>query len=188
MKTIALTATFLLLPFAALAAEPAETAASFIRQEVMPWASNPVLIDAIVAQNAAHAGMSQARIDELDLQWRAETGDPNSALIKGVLGNPASAFLSEQMVATGGIITEVFVMDNLGLNVAASAVTSDYWQGDEEKFTETFSKGAGSMHVGEVEYDESTMTYQIQVSFPVINPADGALIGAMTVALDAQAM
>ena len=81
MKTIALSASFLVLPFAALAAEPAETAASFIRQEVMPWASNPVLIDAIVAQNAAHAGMSQARIDELDLQWRAETGDPNSALI-----------------------------------------------------------------------------------------------------------
>lgn len=195
MKTLALTAslfalpaTLFALPLAAVAAEPAETAASFITQNVLPWASNPVLIDAILAQNAAHAGMAQARIDELDLQWRAETGDPGSALIKSVLGTPASAFLSEQIMATGGTITEVFVMDNLGLNVAASAVTSDYWQGDEEKFTETFPKGAGTMHIGEIDYDESTMTYQIQVSIPMINPADGAVIGAMTVALDAQTM
>jgi hypothetical protein len=188
MKTLALTAALFALPFCALAAEPAETAASYVTQNVLPWASNPVLIDAILAQNAAHAGMAQARIDELDLQWRAETGDPESALIKSVLGTPASAFLSEQIVTAGGTITEVFVMDNLGLNVAASAVTSDYWQGDEEKFTETFPKGAGSMHIGDIDYDESTLTYQIQVSFPMINPADGAVIGAMTVALDAQAM
>ncbi len=188
MKSLALTTALFALPFAALAAEPADNASSFITQNVLPWASHPVLIDAILAQNAAHAGMSQAQIDELDLQWRAETGNPDSALIKGVLGTAASALLDEQINAAGGIITEIFVMDNLGLNVAASAVTSDYWQGDEEKFTETFPKGAGAMHVGEIDYDESTLTYQIQVSFPMVDPADGAVIGAMTVALDAQAM
>ena len=188
MKTVTLSAALRALPFSALAAEPADTAAAIVTQNILPWASTPVLIDAILAQNAAHAGMTQSQIDELDLKWRAETGDPASALITGVLGTPASAFLSEQIMTAGGIVTEVFVMDNLGLNVAASAVTSDYWQGDEAKFTETFPKGAGAMHIGDVDYDESTMTYQIQVSFPMVNPADGAVIGAMTVALDAQAM
>ena len=68
------------------------------------------------------------------------------------------------MEETGGAITEVFVMDAQGLNVAASGPTSDYWQGDEAKFQETYLKGAEAIHVSEVEFDESSQTYSVQVS------------------------
>ena len=70
-------------------------------------------------------------------------------------------------------------MDQVGLNVAVSEPTSDYWQGDEAKWSQTYLAGAGAMHVSDVELDESTQTYQAQVSLTVVD-ASGAPIGAIT--------
>lgn len=77
-------------------------------------------------------------------------------------------------------------MDAHGLNVAASGTTSDYWQGDEAKFTETYSRGAGAIHVGDVEFDESASGYLGQVSAPIVDPATNTVIGAITVGLNAE--
>lgn len=79
-------------------------------------------------------------------------------------------------------------MDARGLNVAASDVTSDYWQGDEAKFSETFPNGAGASHISEVEYDESTQTYQAQISFPIVDPVSNEVVGAATVGVNADAL
>ena len=64
------------------------------------------------------------KIDELDKSWRAEVGAGSSALVDGVLSGAAADFLREQVAGSGGMITEVFIMDRQGLNVAASAPTS----------------------------------------------------------------
>ena len=79
-------------------------------------------------------------------------------------------------------------MDNRGLNVATAGLTSDYWQGDEAKFTETFGKGAGAMQIGEVEFDESSQTYSVQVSLTIVDAKTATPIGAMTIALNAEAL
>jgi hypothetical protein len=100
----------------------------------------------------------------------------------------AADFLRGQVDASGGRITEVFIMDRHGLNVAASAMTSDMWQGDEAKFTETYSMGAGAVHFSEVELDESTQRYQAQISVTIVDPSSGEPIGAMTVGVDAEAL
>ena len=86
------------------------------------------------------------------------------------------------------MITEVIVMDAKGLNVAASGATSDYWQGDEAKYQETYPKGPGAVHFGEVEFDESSQTYQAQISITVTDPDTGRPIGAMTVGVDAEVL
>ena len=62
-----------------------------------------------------------------------------------------------------GLFTEIFVMDAVGLNVAASDTTSDFWQGDEAKWQQTYSAGSGAVHISDVELDESTQSYQSQV-------------------------
>lgn len=170
-------------PAAASDFEPAIR--SYLENEIRSWSTDGRLAEAIAAQNMTTAAYSQSDIDQLDQTWRAEVGTAGSALIVGVLDHPASAFLRERVEASGGAITEIFVMDARGLNVASSAVTSDYWQGDEEKFTETFPHGGGAVHVSEVEFDESTQTFQAQVSVPLSDPATGAVIGAMTVGLNA---
>jgi hypothetical protein len=78
---------------------------------------------------------------------------------------------------------EAFLTDKKGANVAAYPATSDYWQGDEEKFTASFNDGRGKIFIGAVEYDESSNTHAAQVSVPVVDKgkAIGVLIVGVTV-------
>lgn len=160
---------------------------AFVESEVMSWASSPEVISAVVAQNAKTAGSSEAQILEWDGAWRAQVGQADQPLISEVMGRDLSHMLKQKVEASGGRITEIFVMDSVGLNVAASDVTSDYWQGDEAKFTETYPKGTGALFVDEVEFDESAQSYQGQISISLTDPATGEVVGAMTIGLNAEA-
>ena len=160
----------------------------YVTANVLPWLSDPVVVNAIKAQNEKNASLGQADIDKLDKQWRAEVDAGSKPMIDGVMGNELSKFLAQKKEASGGLITEAFVMDDKGLNVGQSDVTSDYWQGDEAKFSETFPKGPGAVHVGEIERDESTMTYQVQISRTLTDPDSGEPIGAATFGVDAEAL
>ncbi|WP_424928519.1 hypothetical protein [Amaricoccus tamworthensis] len=153
---------------------------SLVEAELLGWLNDPELISALKAQNEEHAGLTQSDIDGMDQTWRAEVGSSSTTMIDGVLSRTASVHLAEKQEASQGLVTEVFVMDNRGLNVAQSAVTSDYWQGDEDKFQQSFGNGAGAIHIGEVELDESSQTYQSQVSVAIADPDSNEVIGAAT--------
>ncbi len=155
-------------------------------EQLRSLASDPKLIEAIRAQNERHAGLGQADIDKLDKDWRAQVGNSPAPLIEAVQGVDASGRLVEMRDESEGLFTEVFAMDNLGLNVAVSDVTSDYWQGDEAKWQKTFLVGADAVHISDVELDESTQTYQSQVSLTVVDPDTGSPIGALTVGVNVE--
>lgn len=181
-----LAASMFALPAVANEYEPAMRA--YFDSEIVGILNDPIFVDAINSQNSTTMAYDQSRIDELDLMWRAEVGTDNSATIAPVLENAAADRLRAIVEGSGGRITEIFVMDGMGLNVAASATTSDYWQGDEAKFTETHGSGSGAVHFGEVEFDESSQRYQGQISVTISDPATGAAIGAMTVGVDAESL
>jgi hypothetical protein len=161
---------------------------SFLDQSIRPWASDPIILSAVVEQNQTTGAYDQGKIDALDAEWRTEAGKTDSALINAVVTGPVADFLRTQIDAMGGQITEIIVMDSHGLNVAASATTSDYWQGDEEKYSHTYAVGPDGVHFGEIEFDDSSQTYQAQISFTLVDPATGAPVGAMTVAVDGEAL
>ncbi|MGB5560610.1 MAG: hypothetical protein WBN04_21670 [Paracoccaceae bacterium] len=188
MKTTILAIPLLCLASAASANEFEPAMRGYLAAEIAAWQNDPIIIAAIRAQNAKTAAIPQSQIDALDIAWRAEVGAVDTPTIAPVLSNPAAEFLRARVADAGGRITEAFVMDSRGLNVATSNVTSDYWQGDEAKFTETYPKGSGAVHIGEVELDESSQTYQGQVSVVIVDPATGAPIGAMTIGLNAAAL
>jgi len=165
--------------------EPAIQA--YFDPELSAPSSAPVVVSAISAQNGKTASCAQAQIDELDRIWRAEVVMAGSAMIRSDPDNPAAGCPSAKLEEAGGAIAGIFVMDARGLNVAASSVTSDYWQGDEEKFTESFPKGAGALHISEIEFDESSQTFQSRVSFTVFDPAAQEPLGAVTVGFNADA-
>ncbi len=146
-------------------------------------AQNPALVAAIEAQNALTAGYDATQIDTLDKQWRAEVDAADKPLISATLGTEASAALVAAQADSAGLFTEIFATDALGLNVAQSTVTSDYWQGDEDKFSKTFSVGADAVFLGEIEQDESTQAYQSQISITVTDAA-GQPIGSITAGVD----
>ncbi len=153
---------------------------------IKSWLSSPAVVEAIKAQNEQHKSFSETKIVSLDKQWRAETSASSRPMIDGVLANPLSGFLKSKKDESDGLFTEIFVMDNKGMNVGQSDITSDYWQGDEAKWKKTYSVGADALHISDVEEDESTQTFQSQVSLPVVDPASGSVIGAITVGVNVE--
>lgn len=153
--------------------------------KIRSWASDPVVIDAIRAQNRKNATLTQTDIDKLDKKWRAETKASAHPLIDSVMSNELSAYLSKIKQNAGGLYTEIFVMDDRGLNVGQSDVTSDYWQGDEAKWQKTYPVGPAAVFKDKVEFDESSQTYEAQVSISISDPDTGKPIGAVTVGVDA---
>ena len=188
MRTLTIASIFALSTLPAFASDYQAAMAGYLETNIRSWAQSQVLVDAISSQNGETNALTQADVDALDLQWRAEVGTGDSALINDVLNNAAADFLRAQVEASGGRITEVFIMDAQGLNVAASGTTSDMWQGDEAKFQKTYSVGSDAVHFGEVELDESSRRYHAQISLTIVDAESGAAIGAMTVGVDADSL
>lgn len=66
---------------------------------------------------------------------------------------------------SNGAIGEIFITDARGGNVLQTQPTSDWFQGDEGKFTEVANKA--NYFAGDVETDESTRLNGSQVSVPI---------------------
>lgn len=158
---------------------------AFATNEARAWFSVPMVVKAIQDSNIAHAALTAEEIGALDARWGAEIGR-KGGLVDTVTANATSAYLRDLVAGSEGKVTELIVMDARGLNVAVSEPSSDYWQGDEDKHRLSFGAGPTGLHVSEVELDESTQTYQAQVSFTLADPATGLPIGAVTVGLNAE--
>lgn len=174
------------LPASASEFEPAMK--DFLESEVRAWSTDPVLLDALRARNAMTAAYSQDQIDAMDQAWRAEVGMSSTPTIDPIMVNAAADFLREQVALSGGRMTEVILMDAKGLNAAVSHITSDMWQGDEAKYIDTFLVGPDAAHFSDIEKDESTGRFQGQISFSIVDPATGEVLGAMTVGVDADSL
>lgn len=170
----------------ALANEFESQILDILNNQVSGWLSDPAIVDAIKAQNAEHAGLSDADIDALDKKWRAEAKTGSGELIDRVLAKDISKFLTGKKEGSSGIFSEIFVMDDKGLNVGQSDVTSDYMQGDEGKWQKTYQAGPDAVFVDEVEFDDSSQTFQSQVSKTIVDPADGKAIGAITLGINVE--
>jgi hypothetical protein len=146
--------------------------------------STPAVLAALKARNAENGGVDQARVDALDLQWRAEVKAGDGPLVNAAMTHPVSADLRALQAKHEGLLTEIFIMDNLGLNLAQSDPTSDYWQGDEAKWQKTYAVGPQAVFIDEIEFDDSSQAMQAQVSFSIADPATGETVGAVTVGID----
>jgi len=179
-------ALFLMVFNANTASAQDEVIKEHIVNEVSKWIGADILIKGINSQNSANAALTQADIDSQDKNWRAEVKSGGGAMTSKVLANGVSSYLKDILQKSEGLYSEIFVMDNKGLNVGQSDLTSDYWQGDEAKWQKTYPIGKDAIHIGEVEFDESSQTYQVQVSLSITDPANGQVIGAITIGMNAE--
>jgi len=169
-----------------LTAEEQQRLLSLHEQLFTDWLLQPELIAAVIAQNRAHQNMSIPQVLAQDRQWLEENRSNNRVLINSVLAHPLSVSLKEQQNASAGLITEIMVTDSLGLNVAISEVTTDYWQGDELKFSDAFFNKNSRTVIGPLDYDQSAQSYQVHISSQIRNPENGEVIGVLILGLDIQ--
>lgn len=160
---------------------PAKT---LLDKEIRSRLQHPIIIEAIRDQNKSYRSITKQDIKRLDQQWRNELNSDDRPLIDAVMAKPISNYLRQVRDQRHGLYTEIIVMDKHGLNVGQSDLTSDYWQGDEDKWLKTYLLGPDAVHISEVDEDESTQTFQAQVSISLIDRRNSEIIGAATVGIN----
>lgn len=146
-----------------------------IVQEVVQVAANPVVIQAVKAQNAK--GLSLDNIKEADAAWTAAKKSPTDFMVAHTSNEAANVLAAIEKEKP--YLVEFILTDNQGANVAITGMTSDYWQGDEPKFSNAFDGGKGNTYIARPQKDKSSGEVVSQVSVPVMS--DGKAIGTMTV-------
>lgn len=155
----------LLLAQTALTAEEIEDLLEVKIRFASHMAFNPIVIRAVEAQNTEN--ISLAEIKQRDESWKNAEGSSN-ALIRRITKNEIARYF-QRRVENNTAIDEVFLTDNQGANVAAYPPTSDYWQGDEDKWSFSFNEGDGKVFIGPLELDASTNKTQVQISAPIVS-------------------
>lgn len=156
---------------------------AFIEQ-TRDWLANPIVSLSVEAQTAAYGALPQETIDALDTQWRTEREIADKPLISATLSSPLSNYLTRVQAGALGLYTEIFITDANGLNVGQSAITGDYWQGDEAKFTNTFPVGPDAVFIDEAEWDEDWQVWRAQLNMSIPNEAGTRAIGAATIEIN----
>lgn len=168
----------------AQAEAPAGPGASRVNDKIIEMVRGYVATDivqmSVADQNRRYSDRTDDDIQALDEQWREETGAKAKPLISATLSNPLSAYLTRIQAHSNGLFTEIFVMDDKGLNVGQSAISSDYWQGDEDKWQKTFGAGKGAIYVDAAEYNDQLKAWLVQLSVSVDDKTSGKPIGAAT--------
>lgn len=137
-------------------------------------AADPELVKAIGAKNAAPESADEIR--KRDLEWQKNPAYP---LRKQLTQNPCAVRL-RQIVLVDPQVVEAFLMDSRGGLVCATVETSDYFQGDEVKWTKTYGEGK-FVYVDAPALDYSTNTMAIQLSTVVLEGP--RKVGALTLTL-----
>lgn len=167
-------------------AEASTKLKELIEKDILNWINDTSIVGQVNAANQDNAGRTQEIINKIDEEWKKS--DRVTEFMMKFLTNDAAGFIKDRVKKSEGKYTEIFIMDNQGCNVAMSSKTSDFWQGDEDKFQKSYNDGNGAVFVDRVEFDESTKTSQAQVSLPILDPSTKKVIGAVTIGVDVDAL
>ncbi|GGY74531.1 hypothetical protein GCM10011613_19970 [Cellvibrio zantedeschiae] len=159
-----------------------------IQKMIFPWLQkirgNKDIIAAVIQQNAANKSKPVNQLKLIDEQWQLAFKVNNLNFPKAVVNQTISHLLGQFTASSKDLLSEIIVMDERGYNVAVADMTSDYWQGDEEKFTQVFNMPAQTIYFDKIKYDASSKRFQVQVSAPLLHPQTQKSIGAITLGVD----
>ena len=164
--------------------DPVKLVTPAVIKELHALLDTEIVRISVQAQNDRLKDPDQAKIDALDAQWKAEREKDDKPLIAATLSNPLSVYLARLQGRSLGLYAEIFVMDQHGLNVGQSSITSDFWQGDEGKFQKTFNVSKDAVFIDEAEWDDEAKIWRGQVSFTLTDSTGEKPIGAVTVEMN----
>lgn len=142
----------------------------------------PSLVEEVQISN--ESPLSEPEIMKRDQLWIKESKHVGHADGLTMLDLPLSKVFKKWQSQFKGVVTELILTDSQGKNIAISKLTSDYWQGDENKFTKIF-KQSKDYNFDSVTYDASTHHFQVQLSFPVLDD-NNSHIGVLILGVDVE--
>jgi ABC-type amino acid transport substrate-binding protein len=159
-----------------------------IKKIVAPWfqkiGTNKDVLAAVIQQNNTNRNKPESQLMKIDEQWQFAFKVGNFNFPKTIINQSVSQMLRQFSTKSKDLLAEIIVMDERGYNVAVADMTSDYWQGDEDKFIQVFNKSAQTVYFDQIQYDASSKRFQVQVSTPLFHPQTQVAIGAITLGID----
>jgi len=143
------------------------------------WAADRAIVRAVREANETPRTMTE--IEAIDAKWIETVGVDE--FMRGIIDHPAAERLRE-LRASHPALREAILTDRLGANVASTNKTSDFYQGDEEKFREAFNDAKGGVYVGSIYRDESIQSYSVPIGVPVLD--EGRVIGVLVITLSVE--
>lgn len=138
------------------------------------------------AAEASRLPPDQKKIEALDAEWQEARRLP--AALSGLLSNPASRFVTD-VVKQDPLYREILITDRHGRLVAASQLTTDYYQADEGWWSQALDDGRrGRIFVSDVHFDESAGTYAFEIAVPLAAPDSDELVGVMKIVASSEEM
>ena len=150
--------------FKTIAEVTATDLAQFIRRRVelvTLIAADPIIVKANLASNQSYQGLSEealaTKIQGIEDGWNTPAARPRLARI---LTSSASLTL-RRYVQVDPSFLRINITDMRGGTVTATRKPFDYFQGDEESWTNIYADGRGAMGLSEITYDEVTKANHI---------------------------
>lgn len=138
---------------------------------------NPIIIAETRKHNAKNTPLKS--ILEINKHWSSypDSHPQKQEMHQSIIG----LYFKNIVEFENSIYSEIFLTDNQGANIAAWPITTDYWQGDEKKWSGAFNSGSGDIYIGQLEYDQSSNMNAIQISVAVMDneKAIGVLIAGI---------
>lgn len=159
-----------------------------IKKIITPWLqkirNNKDILAAVVQQNNTNRNKPINQLQHIDEQWQLAFKVGNFSFSKTIVNQTVSHLLGQFLASSKDVLAEIIIMDERGYNVAVADMTSDYWQGDEDKFTQSFNMPAQTLYFDKIKYDASSRRFQVQISAPLLYPQTQKSIGAITLGVD----
>ena len=109
--------------------------------------------------------------------------DPTQEPLRSILSNPVSDHIRAFQRANPHIV-EVLITDERGRIIAASNKSSDYWQADEDWWTQGAKRTTGAWAEG-IAFDESAKVFSIDFSLPIRSLPNFEVVGVVKAVVDA---
>lgn len=157
-----------------------------IRKALKPLASliakSPEIQRALSFQKVL-SSKTKPELDQIDVAWQEASKNGNAKFMDKYLLKSANQYLHELVSKEQSILSEIIVVNTKGYNIAVDPMTSDFWQGDEDKFLKAINLKEGSFFEDLIVYDASSHTFAVQFSTPFWTD-DGRLQGVITFGVD----
>jgi Cache domain len=138
------------------------------------------------AAEASRQPVDKKQIEAFDAEWQQNRRLPPA--LSGLLSTPASRFVSD-VTKQDPLYREILVADRHGRLVAASQLTTDYYQADEGWWSQALDDGRrGRIFVSDVRFDESAGVYAFEIAVPIAAPDGDELVGVMKIVASSEEM
>jgi K+-sensing histidine kinase KdpD len=152
-----------------------------IKNDILTWINDDVIIQAVNEANKKYASRTLDQVKAADKEW-IESKEITT-FMKELMENKSAVLLKDKIKKSQNLYAEIFTTDFQGCIVGETERSSDYWQGDEDKFIKTYGAG-GKIFIDKIKYDESSKTSSMQISLPLYDAKAKKMIGSITITVD----